>query len=221
LIYLQQEDYRIQTAGKETITVPTWCPAAGDEPDIAQTIRSFVMADHNDYGIADRFTNCDTNARVCWAMLVGGLTMHFILIGTCSDVYHPLRRCMTLDRVLSWISSLCASPSTPEPLLLLVRFVDADNTSDGHSLVIRRTVHGELELFQAYYNHTAMVAYRGQRAIHALEFMVHTMRAPVPRANAATFCLEKETSNAFTSVKGHLWLVHRDLCYVYYKPGSQ
>ena len=45
--------------------VPKWCVDAGDNEDIVETIRDYVKT-HFPLSI----TNCDINARVCYAMLL-------------------------------------------------------------------------------------------------------------------------------------------------------
>ena len=174
--------------------VPKWCVDAGDNEDIVETIRDYVKT-HFPLSI----TNCDINARVCYAMLVGGMTNGVVSRSSCADNYNPHRRCLSLEQVCKWISRLCKSfreGDIQKDELLLIRFVagDADSRdSDGHSIVIQMTRNGTLTLFQAYYDYTRIVAHREQDAVERLETMVHhMMHTPSSKVNATTFGLEKE-----------------------------
>ena len=69
--------YKARMLGK---AVPKWCVDAGDNEDIVETIRDYVKT-HFPLSI----TNCDINARVCYAMLLGGMTNGVVSRSSCAE----------------------------------------------------------------------------------------------------------------------------------------
>jgi hypothetical protein len=88
-----------------------------------------------------RVQNCDINARVCFAMLVGGYDSLWVEKGTHLDE----SAATSIENAIKVKALLFSSDNA----ILLIRFVDKNET-DGHSLVVYK-LGTTYTTFQAYY----------------------------------------------------------------------
>lgn len=89
-----------------------------------------------------RVQNCDINARVCFAMLVGGYDNLWVEKGTHLDE----SAATSIENAIKVKALLFSSDNA----ILLIRFVDKNET-DGHSLVVYK-LGTTYTTFQAYYD---------------------------------------------------------------------
>ena len=97
------------------------------------------------YHEPEKLTNCDINARFCWATLCGGKDYRWLLHGSNNDLDFSCSLHINWKEVRrQWFSDSAKT-------MMIVRFIDHKVEHDGHSVVSYKYM-GKVYTFQAYFD---------------------------------------------------------------------
>ena len=92
-----------------------------------------------------KLTNCDINARFCWATLCGGKDYRWLLLGSNNDSD------FSCSSHINWKEVRRLWSSDSAKTMMIVRFIDRKLEHDGHSVVSYKYM-GKVYTFQAYFD---------------------------------------------------------------------
>jgi hypothetical protein len=141
----------------------------------------------------NRIQNCDMNARVCYAMLVGGYDNLWAEDATYLDETAET----SVDNVIKVKTVLFSSF---DHVVCLIRFVDSRTKSDGHSFVVYKS--GDMyTTYQSYYGVSDLNVFNGD-VLDKFKSSIHSSSV-----NSTTFGFNKHSND---------WTVESK-CFIYYK----
>lgn len=115
---------------------PITTQAVQDEPLLAENdprIAAQLVQHWLGYYKPDEINNCDINARVSWATLQGGKTRKWV-----DTIWHTSALEHTL---LEWESVRKQWVENDSRTLLMIRFVDTTDSTDGHTVLLYKHLH--------------------------------------------------------------------------------
>lgn len=172
------------------ITVPPRkrIPKCKDPSDVKRKANEWIM----DFDKM-RIQNCDINARLCFAMLVGGYDNLWVE----KDTQEDESLATSIENAIKVKALLFSSDNA----IFLIRFVDKHQT-DGHSLVLLK-LGTTLITFQAYYGIASLDVFDGD--------VTSSIFDKITSGNISM----NSTSFGFTK-SSRDWDVHSE-CFIYYK----
>lgn len=120
------------------------------DPSKALTLVRIWMQYHK----PNEIQNCDVNARVCWATLMGNKTPSWVDTATWKKETFCECSLETWNEARSaWVNNL-------ERTMMMVRFVDKSSPTDGHTVLLYK-YENVIWTFQAYYDLCVVTLLRG------------------------------------------------------------
>jgi hypothetical protein len=100
-----------------------------------------------------QLSNCDVNARVCWATLQGGKDRQWIETAWKEGTFKVATLSEWTEEIRKWAQN-------PALTLMMVRFIDQHDSNDGHTVLLYK--HGNVVwTFQAYYDVCPLTSKQG------------------------------------------------------------
>ena len=133
----------LTTIFHQTIIMPATCDnplRQESDPSKALILVKIWM----EYNKPNEIQNCDVNARVCWATLMGKKTPSWVDTAWKKE---PFCEC-SLE---TWNEARSAWVNNLERTIMMVRFVDKSSPTDGHTVLLYK-YNNVVWTFQAYYN---------------------------------------------------------------------
>ena len=189
LILLNEFKHLYVKFNQMSITVPPRkrIPKCKDPSDVKRKANEWIM----DFDKM-RIQNCDINARLCFAMLVGGYDNLWVE----KDTQEDESLATSIENAIKVKALLFSSDNA----IFLIRFVDKHQT-DGHSLVLLK-LGTTLITFQAYYGIASLDVFDGD--------VTSSIFDKITSGNISM----NSTSFGFTK-SSRDWDVHE--CFIYYK----
>ena len=126
---------------------PIIMPATCDEPLRQESDPSkalILVKIWMEYNKPNEIQNCDVNARVCWATLMGNKTPSWVDTSWKKETFCECSLETWNEARSAWVNNL-------ERTIMMVRFVDKSSPTDGHTVLLYK-YNNFVWTFQAYYN---------------------------------------------------------------------
>ena len=135
---------------------PIIMPATCDEPLRQESDPSkalILVKIWMEYYKPNEIQNCDVNARVCWATLMGNKTPSWVDTSWKKETFCECSLETWNEARSAWVNNL-------ERTIMMVRFVDKSSPTDGHTVLLYK-YNNFVWTFQAYYNLCIVTLLRG------------------------------------------------------------
>ena len=119
------------------------------DPSKALTLVQIWMQYHK----PNEIQNCDVNARVCWATLMGNKTPSWVDTAWKKETFCECSLETWNEARSAWVNNL-------ERTMMMVRFVDKSSPTDGHTVLLYK-YENVIWTFQAYYDLCVVTLLRG------------------------------------------------------------